>query len=87
MNIPVEKLSNGTIIQIARELGCNIPCPKIPVNKYFSEIWNKFENGIDITDEFKKKYEEEQERIEKEIDVLFDKYIDNLVEWIYNEYN
>ena len=77
MNIPVEELSNGTIIQIATELGCDIPYPDMPMNKYMEVI----------TDDFKKKYEEEQERVGEEIHILFDKYIDDLIEWLYNNYD
>ena len=38
IEISLEKLTNGTIIDIADELGCKIDCPNIKFNKYLNKI-------------------------------------------------
>jgi hypothetical protein len=71
-NIKLEYLTNGGIICLAKCLGCNYKEPLIRTNRYVI-------NYSDHQEEFL----EEQEKINKEYDIEYTKYMDNVVEWLY----
>ena len=71
-NIKLEYLTNRDIISLAEYLGCNYKEPSMRINKYVT-------NYSDHQEEFL----EEQEKIDKEYNIEYTKYMHNVIEWLY----
>lgn len=72
-NIKLEYLTNGDIMSLAKYLGCDCQEPLMEMNKYAMNYL-----------EHEKEFEEEQERINKEYYIKFYKYIDDVIDWLYD---
>ena len=72
-NIKLEYLTNGDIISLAQYLGCDYEEPVMKINKYIMDY-----------PEHEKEFEEEQEKNSKEYNMKFDKYMDDVIDWLYN---
>lgn len=88
ITIDLEKLSGDTLLQLAYDLGCEIKCPEIPINKYTKILWDINKNNLLIGDEELKdlnaKWLEEQERLNELIKEEYDKYFRDVCEWLIN---
>ena len=81
-DIKLGDLRNQTIISLASDLGCKVEYPSMPVNKYWCDIAEKINNKEEVDDELQNKFDEDQERVNKEYDEIFDDYMNNLVNWL-----
>lgn len=81
-NIKLGDLRNQSIISLANDLGCKIEYPNMPSNKYWCDIAEKINNKEEVDDELQAKFDEDQERVDKEWDKIFDNYMDSLVNWL-----
>jgi len=81
IKIDLDKLTNGAVITIADELGCEYEYPTLKINIFGDEIQEliKTEEGRKKAD---KMLEEEQIRIDRE----FNDYIYNVRDWLENMY-
>lgn len=78
----ISDLRNITIMQIVEDLGRDIHCGYVG-NKYLSELWK--DRSLQDDENFRRKYEEENDRVREINDRLFDEYMDKIIEWLYNE--
>ena len=69
--VDIDKLRNGTIIDIANDLGCEIKYPKMDIALFQED---------ESEEDFKKRLNEANEKN----DIIFDNYMNNLLDWLEN---
>ena len=82
LNINLDLISFDIIIDIARDLGCNIKEPSIPENKYSKEITMKLINNEKIEEELFNKEKEENIIVDREYKNRYNKFINDIVWWM-----
>ena len=82
-----KKLNGNTLAQLAYDLGCEIECPHIPANKYTNIRWLKEKDKSATDEELEElniKWQEEQERLNELIEKEYDKYYNDIGQWLTN---
>lgn len=80
--IDINKLTNGTVYMIAKDLGCKIEYPSIKWGKYtpgYMAMLSEKEYQELIKSE---KFKQEQERLNEEQDRDIEEFYDSLGEWL-----
>lgn len=81
LRIPIDELTNGTVMSIAEELGCPIEYPDMERNKYMAAMIEDRKDG-DRALELEFLFDEEQIRINQEFGIKFSRYMSDLTDWL-----
>lgn len=70
-NVSLNDLDSYDITGLAEHFGCDLECPSIGYNKY-------------CLDEDNEKFLEEQKTIFEDWEKRFDKYMEDIIQWLYD---
>ena len=83
IEVDLSKLKWDTLIDLASDLGCELEYPPaIPINKYTKLLMENIEDK-----EIFNMWQEEQEKINDDINAAYDQFEEDLLQWYEDHFN